>query len=125
MALTDNIFSSIPGPLISQFGISATYIKASQNQTYNPNTGIVSGSSTEIPVKIIITELKPEEMQGFYQQTDVKILISADSLPGYFPQTTDSVKYLQNGTARTAKIIGMFSYRGDSAIMHSVVARLS
>lgn len=125
MALTDSIFSSIPGPLISQFGISATYVKASQNQTYNPNTGTVSGSPTEIPVKIVITELKPEEMQGLYQQTDVKILISADSLPNYFPQTTDSIKYSQSGVTRTAKIIGMFSYRGDSAIMHSVVARLS
>lgn len=125
MALTDSIFSSIPGPLISQFGINATYVKASQNQTYNPNTGTVSGSSTEIPVKIVITELKPEEMQGLYQQTDVKVLISADSLPNYFPQTTDSIKYLQGGVTRTAKIIGMFSYRGDNAIMHSVIARLS
>lgn len=125
MALTDSIFSSIPGPLISQLGINATYVKASQNQTYNPNTGTVSGSSTEIPVKIVITELKPEEMQGLYQQTDVKVLISADSLPNYFPQTTDSIKYLQGGVTRTAKIIGMFSYRGDNAIMHSVIARLS
>lgn len=125
MALTDSIFSSIPGPLISQFGINATYVKASQNQTYNPNTGTVSGSSTEIPIKIVITELKPEEMQGLYQQTDVKILISADSLPNYFPQTTDLIKYSQGGVTRTAKIIGMFSYRGDNAIMHSVVARLS
>ena len=125
MVLTDSIFSSIPGPLISQFGINATYVKASQNQTYNPNTGTVSGSATELPIKIVITELKPEEMQGLYQQTDVKILISADSLPNYFPQTTDSVKYSQGGVTRTAKIIGMFSYRGDNAIMHSVVARLS
>jgi hypothetical protein len=69
--------------------------------------------------------LKPEEMQGLYQQTDVKIIISADSLSGYYPQTTDSIRYTQNGVTRTAKIIGMESYRGDNAIMHSVVARLS
>jgi hypothetical protein len=125
MALVDNIFSSIPGPLISQFGINATYVKASQNQTYNPETGTVMGYSSEIPIKIVISELKPEEMQGLYQQTDVKIIFAADALSGYYPQTTDLIKYLQNGSTRTAKIIGMFSYRGDNPIMHSVVARLS
>ena len=125
MSLVDDIFSSIPAPLIDQFGIAATYIKTSQHQTYDPTTGTVLGINTEIPVKIIISELKPEEMQGLYQQTDVKILIAASALSGYFPQTTDSIRYLQNGATRTAKIIGMFSYRGDSAIMHSVVARLS
>jgi len=125
MALVDNIFSSIPGPLISQFGISAVYIKASANQSYDPESGTVLGISTEIPVKIVVSALKPEEMQGLYQQTDVRIIISADSLSGYYPQTTDSIRYTQNGVARTAKIIGMESYRGDNAIMHSVVARLS
>jgi hypothetical protein len=125
MALVDDIFSSIPGPLIAQFGIDAVYIKTSANQSYDPMSGTVLGISTEIPVKIVVSALKPEEMQGLYQQTDVKIIISADSLSGYYPQTTDSIRYTQNGVARTAKIIGMESYRGDNAIMHSVVARLS
>lgn len=125
MSLVDDIFSSIPAPLINQFGSDATYIKASQNQTYDPTTGTVSGYSVEIPVKIGISKLKPDEVQGLYQKTDVKILIAADSLSGYFPQTTDSIRYSQNGVNRTAKIIGMFSYRGDNAIMHSVVARVS
>jgi hypothetical protein len=125
MSLVDDIFASIPAPLINQFGIDATYIKASRNQTYNPETGTVSGYATEIPIKISLSSLKPEEVQGLYQQTDVKILIAASSLSGYFPQTTDSVRYTQNGAQRTAKIIGIESYRGDNAIMHSVVARLS
>jgi hypothetical protein len=125
MSLVDDIFSSIPAPLINQFGIDATYIRANASPTYNPVTGTVSGAATEIAVKIVISELKPEEMQGLYQQTDVKIIIAASALSGYFPQTTDSIRYLQNGVTRIAKIIGMFSYRGDNAIMHSVVARLS
>lgn len=125
MSLVDDIFSSIPAPLINQFGIDATYIKANASPAYNPVTGTVSGAATEIAVKIVISELKPEEMQGLYQQTDVKIIIAASALSGYFPQTTDSIRYLQNGVTRIAKIIGMFSYRGDNAIMHSVVARLS
>jgi hypothetical protein len=125
MSLVDDIFSLIPGPLITQFGIDATYIKANASPTYNPITGIVSGAATEIAVKIVISELKPEEMQGLYQQTDVKIIFAADALSGYYPQTTDSIRYVQNGVNRTAKIVGMYSYRGDSPIMHSVVARLS
>lgn len=125
MSLVDDIFSSIPGPLITQFGIDATYIKANARPTYNPTTGTVSGVATEIAVKIVISELKPEEMQGLYQQTDVKIIFAADALSGYYPQTTDSIRYAQNGVNRTAKIVGMYSYRGDSPILHSVVARLS
>jgi hypothetical protein len=125
MSLVDDIFSSIPAPLIDQFGVNATYLKASGQAIYIPETGAVSNTVVEIPIKIVISELKPEEMQGLYQQTDVKILIAANALSGYFPQTTDSIRYLQNGATRTAKIIGMFSYRGDSAIMHSVVGRLS
>ncbi len=82
------------------------------------------GYSSEIPIKIVISELKPEETQGVYQQTDVKIIFAANTLSGYYPQTTDSIRYSQNGSSRTAKIIGMFSYRGDNPIMHSVVARL-
>lgn len=134
MALTDGIFSSIPGPLISQFGINATYVKASQNETYNPNTGTVSGSSVEVPVKIVIADLKPEEMNGsifqqnspnLYQQSTVKIMIAASSLGSYYPRVTDSIKYSQDGKTRTAKIVAINSYRGDSPIMHSVIARLS
>lgn len=125
MSLVDDIFSSIPSPLIDQFGIDATYVKASTNQTYNPTTGTVSGATTEIAIKIVISQLKPDEVEGLYQQTDVKIIFAADALSGYYPQTTDSIRYAQNGVNRTAKIVGMYSYRGDSPIMHSVVARLS
>lgn len=124
MALVDDIFSSIPAPLISQFGISATYIRAPQSQTYNPETGTISGSTTQVSIKIVITELTPTEVSGNYQSTDVKILIAAASLP-YYPQITDSIRYTQAGVTRVAKIIGMSSYRGDNAIMHSVIARLS
>lgn len=124
MALIDSIFSSIPGPLISQFGIDATYVKASQNQTYNPNTGKVSGSSAEIAVKIIITELVPQEMGGM-QDSMIKILIAASSLGTYYPRITDSIRYQQDSKTRTAEIVKISDYRGDGPIMHSVVARLS
>lgn len=83
------------------------------------------GASEEIPVKIIPAQLRPEEIQGLYQVTDVKLLIDPGPLNGYYPQTTDFVKYNQNGRQRTAKIIGMMSYRGDNPILHVVIARLS
>jgi len=124
MSLVDGIFSSIPGPLIDQFGIDATYIKASQNQTYDPNTGVVFGFPTEVAVKIVITELKPEEKEGM-QQSAVRILIAASSLGSYYPRITDSVSYTQDGRTRTAEIKSILNYRGDSPIMHSVVATLS
>ena len=124
MSLVDDIFSSIPSPLINQLGIAATYIKANTGQTYNPQTGTVSGAATEISVKIIISELKPQELQGFYQRTDIKILIDAAALSGYYPRTTDSIRYLQNGVNRTAKIIDIYSYRGDFPILHTVIARV-
>jgi hypothetical protein len=125
MSLVDQVFGGIPGPLIQQWGISAVYLKASVNQQYDPTTGTVMGCEQEIPVKIVPTQLRPEEVQGFYQMTDVKILISASSLGSYYPQTTDSIRYSQDGIERTAKIIGMMSYRGDNPILHVVVARLS
>lgn len=123
MALVDTIFSSIPSPLISQFGVDATYIKASSNPTYDPATGTVSGATTEIPIKIVIAELKPEELQGLYQITDVKIIFAAAALGDYYPQNSDSIRYSQSGVAKTVKVLPMKSYRGDNAIMHIVVGR--
>lgn len=125
MSRADRVFGRIPGPLIRRWGISATYIKQSTNQQYDPETGTVLGANEEIPVKIVPAQLRPEEIQGLYQVTDVKLLIDPGPLNGYYPQTTDFVKYNQNGRERTAKIIGMMSYRGDNPILHVVIARLS
>lgn len=125
MALVDSIFSSIPKPLIEQFGISATYLKANKNQSYDPETGTVSGQSVKIPVKIVVAYLKAKEIEGMYQHGDMKILIPADYLLGYYPQTTDSIRYPQNGATRTARIIDPISYRGDNPILHVVIARVN
>jgi hypothetical protein len=124
MALTDSIFSSIPGPLISQFGINATYVKVSQNQAYNPVTGTVLGAATEIAIKILITNLKPKEVSDA-QQAMVKIIFAAAPLGSYYPRISDSIKYLQDGRTRVAEIVSISNYRGDNPIMHSVAARLS
>ena len=126
MALVDDIFGSIPGPLITQFGISATYIKLSQNQTYNPETGVVSGYSQEIAVKVFIYTPSGGDLSGAkYEQTGVKILLSSQELGSYYPRKGDSIRYLEGGSTRTAIIVGIESSRGDGPIMHMIVARLS
>lgn len=124
MALIDGIFSSIPGPLISQFGIDATYVKRSQNQTYNPNTGTVSSTSSEIQVKIIIQMLRSQEKEEM-QESDVKIILSAVELGEYYPKVSDSIKYAQNGRMKFVDIISIDNYRGDLPIMHSLTGRVS
>jgi hypothetical protein len=125
MALVDDIFSSIPGPLIEQFGISATYLKANKNQSYDPQTGTVTGGPSKISMKVVVAYLKAKEIDGMYQHGDMKILIPAVYLAGYYPQTTDSISYAQNGATRTARIIDPISYRGDNPILHVVIARVN
>lgn len=126
MALVDDIFGSIPAPLINQFGINATYIKLSQNQTYNPETGVVSGYSQEIPVKVFIYTPGGDDLAGVkFEQMGVKVLLSAQELGGYYPQKGDSIRYNENGVQRTAIITGSDTSRGDNPILHMVVARLS
>lgn len=135
MSLVDSIFSGIPGPLIAQFGISAIYVKQQSTQEYDPTTGTFKGPTDystgqpvlldkEISIKAVITELQSSEMRQGYQMTDVKILISANYLPDYYPQIADSIKYVQGGSQRVAEIIDNITYRGDSPIMYKLVARL-
>jgi len=122
MSLVDDIFGSIPSPLIDQWGVDITYIKASESQTYDPEKGVVLGVAREIPAKAYISENLSEEKDGFYQSKAVKFLIAANYLGDYFPRTTDSIRYTEGGVKRTAKIIKLIPYRGDRPIMHSVIA---
>lgn len=124
MSLVDDIFGSIPGPLIDQWGISVVYIKASENQSYDPESGIVMGVNSEIPAKAIISEITPEEAEGFYQEGMVKFLMAASYLGSYYPRITDSIRYMQGGVSRTAKIVKPMPYRGDGPIMYSIFAKV-
>ena len=125
MSLVDDIFGSLPGPLIDQWGIDIVYIKASQHQNYDPESGVVLGISTEIPAKALPTKLTPKEREGFYQQRVIKFIIPAVYLGDYYPQSTDSIRYTEAGVSRTAKIVDQNQYRGDNPIMHVVIAKVS
>lgn len=124
MSLIDDVFGSIPRPIIDSWGTEITYIKAPELQAYDPTTGTVSGTGTEIPARALIMQIEGEEKEGFYQKGMVKFIIPASYLGDYYPAISDSISYEQAGVTLTAKIVKPTPYRGDFPIMHSVIARL-
>ena len=126
MSLVDEVFGSIPTPLIDQWGVNIVYIKASEHQAYDPESGEILGIPVEVPARALISSPKPkDELEGFYQQGDLKFLIPASYLASYYPKTTDSIRYTEAGVSRTAKVVMVKSYRGDNPIMHTVFGRTS
>jgi len=128
MSLVDDVFGSIPGPLIDQWGIDGVYVKKVENAAYDPTMGTFATpetAATEVAIKMIPLRIKPEEVKGEIQVTDLKILISGDALGDYYPKTADWIKYDQAGIQRTAKIIQPLTHRGSAPVLHSVIARLA
>ena len=123
MSLIDATFAGVPGPLLKQWGQDITYIKAATVETYNPTTGVVSGSETTVAIKGIITRINPRESEGLYQATDLKIIIGSDELGTYYPTERDSVQYTEAGATRRAKIVAITSYRGENPVLHTLIAR--
>lgn len=125
MALVDDIFSSIPGPLISQFGVNATYIKASQNETYNPLTGTVSGATTEIAIKMTISKIARSGPVSGMDKTMAEVLVPASLLGDYIPQSRDAIRFNVDGKPVVARVIPKETYRGDRPILHSLNLEIS
>lgn len=128
MSLVDDVFGSIPGPLIDQWGIDGTYVKQAASNAYDPTMGTYASpaaAATEVPVKILVFNIEPNEVNGEAQLTDLKILIAGASLGDYYPKTSDWIRYSQAGVQRTAKIIQPTTHRGSAPILHSVIARLT
>ena len=123
MGLIDTTFGSIPASILGDWGQTITYIKTTTPRTYNPTTGAVTGADTNVTVKGVITRLNPRESEGLYQSTDIKVIIGAAELGSYYPTEADRIQYSQDGVTREAKIIAITSYRGDSPIMHTLIAR--
>jgi hypothetical protein len=128
MSLVDDVFGSIPGPLIDQWGIDGVYVKKVENAAYDPVMGTFATpeiAETETPIRLVPLRIRPEEVAGEIQITDLKILISGDSLGDYYPKTADWIRYTQAGVQRTAKIIQPLTQRGTAPVFHSVIARLA
>jgi hypothetical protein len=123
MGLIDDTFASIPAPLLNDWGQTITYIKTTTPRTYNPTTGAVTGSDTNVSMKALIVRLNPRESEGLYQATDLKVIFGTAELGSYYPTEADRIQYTQDGATREAKIINITTYRGDNPVLHTVIAR--
>jgi hypothetical protein len=123
MSRVDTTFASIPGPLLRDWGQDVTYVKAGYSTTYNPQTGGVLAAETRLTVRVLITQLKPEEFDSTYQTTDVKMLLGNSELEEYVPSVRDTIEYEQNGTTRTGRIINVKTFRGERPVLHALVVR--
>ena len=123
MAKIDDVFGSVPASILSAWGQTLTFVKSTTPKTYNPTTGAVTGSDTNVSVKGVITRISSNEDEGLYQTTDVKIIIGANELGNYYPTEADRVQYPQAGVTREGKIINIQTARGDNPIFHTLIVR--
>ena len=123
MGLIDTTFAPLPTAILADWGQDITYIKTSTPRTYDPTTGSVNGADTSVTVKGVILRLTPRESEGLYQSTDVKVIIGSSELGTYYPTEADRIQYTQAGVTREAKLVNIATYRGDSPVMHVLIAR--
>ena len=123
MSQIDSTFAGIPAPLLAKWGHDITYIKTNPARAYNPTTGAITGTDTNVSLKAVISRVNPREYEGLYQATDIKVIMGTEELGSYYPSELDRIQYLQDGVTREAKIITVTSYRGETPILHTVIAR--
>ncbi len=123
MALIDTIFQPIPVSLLADFGQNVTYIKAGTTETYNPVTGSITSTETSTTVRAFIGKIEPKEFEGFYQTTDLKVIIGTSELGTYYPTIRDRIQYTEAGTTKVARIIDINTYRGDNPVLHTLIVR--
>jgi hypothetical protein len=123
MSQIDSTFAGIPAPILAKWGHDITYIKTNPSRSYNPTTGAISGSDTNVSLKAVISRVNPREYEGLYQATDIKVIMGTEELGSYYPSELDRLQYQQDGATREAKIISVTSYRGESPVLHTVIAR--
>ena len=123
MSQIDSTFAGIPAPILAKWGHTITYIKTNPARSYNPTTGAITGTDTNVSLKAVISRVNPREYEGLYQATDIKVIMGTEELGSYYPSERDRIQYQQDGVTREAKIITVTSYRGESPILHTVIAR--
>jgi hypothetical protein len=123
MSQIDSTFAGIPAPILAKWGHTITYIKTNPARAYNPTTGAITGTDTNVSLKAVISRVNPREYEGLYQATDIKVIMGTEELGSYYPSELDRIQYQQDGVTREAKIITVTSYRGESPILHTVIAR--
>ncbi len=123
MAKIDDVFGKVPASVLSTWGQTLTFVKTTTPRTYNPTTGAVTGSDTNVSVKGVILNISSSEDEGLYQTTDLKIVIGANELGDYYPTEADRIQYPQAGATREGKIISVNTARGDKPIFHTLIVR--
>ena len=123
MAKIDDVFGKVPASVLNTWGQTLTFVKTTTPRTYNPTTGAVTGSDTNVSVKGVILDINSSEDEGLYQTTDLKIVIGASELGDYYPTEADRVQYAQAGATREGKIISIQTARGDKPIFHTLIVR--
>jgi len=123
MSLVDTTFAPIPAQLLADWGQNVTYLKANTSPTYNATTGTVSGADTSLTVRALIFEAKPEEFEGNYQTSDLKVIIGNAELGAYVPSSRDRIQYSQNGSTKTGRVIMCKTSRGENPVVHSILLR--
>jgi hypothetical protein len=123
MSLVDDTFASIPVQLLADWGQNITYLKTNAASTYNATTGTVSGADTSLTVRALIFEAKPEEFEGNYQTSDLKVIIGNTELGAYVPSVRDRIQYSQNSSTKTGRIIMCKTSRGENPVVHSILLR--
>ena len=124
MAAIDDIFGSIAAQVLSQFGQDITYIKTTTPRTYNPTTGAVTVSDTNVTVKGIISVINSNETDGILQGSSITVLIGAKELGDYYPTQADRIQYTQTSSTVEGKIISVRTYSGDKPLYHSLSVRI-
>jgi hypothetical protein len=88
-------------------GPHITYIKTNPARAYNPTTGAITGTDTNVSLKAVISRVNPREYEGLYQATDIKVIMGTEELGSYYPSELDRIQYQQDGVTREAKIISL------------------
>ena len=123
MAKIDDVFGNVPASVLNTWGQTLTFVKTTTPRTYNPTTGAVTVSDTNVSVKGVILDINSSEDEGLYQTTDLKIVIGASELGDYYPTEADRVQYAQAGATKEGKIINIQTARGDKPIFHTLIVR--
>ena len=123
MAKIDDVFGKVPASILSTWGQTLTFVKSTTPRTYNPTTGAVTGSDTNVSVKGVILNISSSEDEGLYQTTDLKVVIGANELGDYYPTEADRIQYPQAGSTKEGKIINIQTARGDKPIFHTLIVR--
>ena len=122
MSKVDDIFGSIPGPLIQEWGQDAVFVRQ-EGTTYNATTGAVNKTTVSYNVKVVITKLDIKELGGLYQENDVKILLDPDQIDNNYVTTGDYFQVPYAGGTQTMKIIDPKTYRGTNPVFFVIIAR--